>query len=75
MRIKPMNSLLVLLFLIYLVCAGCYVSYDNSSKFRTETHGDVLKELPKIPEAEKPFDYPYSEGVDHQNCKFDDMMF
>jgi hypothetical protein len=35
----------------------------------------VLKELPEIPEAAKPFDYPFSDGKDHSNCTFDDMMF
>jgi hypothetical protein len=63
------------IFFLLLVCIGCYVSYDDSGKFKTESHGVVLNELPKIPEAEKPFDYPFSEDNDHRDCKFDDMMF
>jgi hypothetical protein len=82
MQFSPINYLSILLLLICLVCAGCHVSYDDSGKFKNETHGIVLKELPKIPEAEKPFDFPFSEGKDHlsednnhQHCQFDNMMF
>jgi hypothetical protein len=66
---------MILLLLMCSVCAGCDLPYDNSGKFKPETNGIVLKELPQIPEAEKPFDYPFSEGNDHRDCKFDDMMF
>jgi hypothetical protein len=75
MRFSPINCLKVSLFVICTACAGCYVAYDNSDNFKIETHGVVLKELPVIPEAEKPFDYPFSEDNDHRDCKFDDMMF
>jgi hypothetical protein len=75
MQFSPIICLKVSLFVICTVFTGCYVSYDNSSNFKTETHGIVLKELPTLPEAIKPFDYPFSDDNDHRDCKFDDMMF
>ncbi|MDR1480827.1 MAG: hypothetical protein LBJ00_18025 [Planctomycetaceae bacterium] len=67
--------MMFLFLLVCPVCAGCSITYDDSGKFKTEPHGTILTELPKIPEAEKPFDYQFSDDNDHRDCKFDDMMF
>ncbi|MDR2438763.1 MAG: hypothetical protein LBE12_05255 [Planctomycetaceae bacterium] len=67
MRILPTLFLIGLLFTL----TGC----ADRPEVSPQTYGIILKELPKVAEAETPFQFPYAGENDHRNCEFKDEDF
>ena len=67
------RSIFVTLFVFSIVqFVGCADVPEVSSA----TYGRIVKEVPALDEAGKPFDFPYSDPGEHDNCEFkDDDMF
>ena len=60
-----------LLALSILSLVGC----ADTPEMLPEAYGRIVKELPPLEEANKPFDFPYAEPGAHDNCVFKDDDF
>ena len=60
-------------FVFFLLLSQCVISVGCTDRPAADSKafGRVLKELPAFDEAEKPFDFPYSDGDDHSGCEED----
>jgi hypothetical protein len=63
-----MRCFVFLFIAFFLSVLGCV----QQPEVPRSSYGTVVNTLPKLEEAEKPFDFPYSEGNDHRNCDFKD---
>ena len=65
-----MRNLTILLSLcVFLV--GCTDRPEGDPK----AFGKIVKELPVLADAEKPFDFPHAGDVDHSKCVFNEEDF
>ncbi|MDR2755701.1 MAG: hypothetical protein LBC20_08350 [Planctomycetaceae bacterium] len=67
MRFLPTLFLISLLFAL----SGC----ADRPEVSPQTYGIILNELPKIAEAEAPFQFPYAGENDHRHCEFKEEDF
>jgi hypothetical protein len=60
------------IFLLFLFCLPVFSGCADKPEKSAAAYGKIITELPKIDEAEKPFDFPYANGTDHSKCVFNE---
>ncbi|GHT41838.1 hypothetical protein FACS189443_4130 [Planctomycetales bacterium] len=61
------------LIFLFFVGVACFTGCADRPELMPAQYGQIVNELPNIPEANEPFPFPRLDEVDHTKCKFDEM--